>query len=57
MPSRKHKKGWNASAIIADDNTITDLIELAQNFNNFFASIGIKLQKKLPPTKRTFIDI
>ena len=30
---------------IADDNTITDPIEIAENFNNFFTSIGTNPQK------------
>ena len=33
---QKNKKGGYVSAIIDDDNTITDLIEIAENFNNFF---------------------
>ena len=44
------------SAIIADDNTITDPIEIVENFNNFFTSIGTNLQNKTPPTKKTFAD-
>ena len=43
----KKKKGGNVSGIIADDNTITDPIEIAENFNNFFTSIGTNLQKKI----------
>ena len=38
ISSRKNKKGGNVSLIIADDNTITDPIEIAENFNNFFKS-------------------
>ena len=56
ISSTKNKKGGNVSAIIADDNTITDPIEIAENFNNFLISIGIKLRKKIPPTKKTFTD-
>ena len=48
--------GSNVSAIISDDNTITNPIEIAQNFNNFFTSIGTNLQKKIPPTKKKFTD-
>ena len=50
------KKGSNVSAIIADDNTITDPIEIAENLNNFFTSVGTNLQKKIPPTKKTSKD-
>ena len=56
ISSIKNKNGINVSAIIANDNTITDPIEIAQNFNNFFTSIGPNLQKKIPPTKKNFTD-
>ena len=56
ISSRKNKNGGNVSAIISDDNTITDPVEIAQNFNNFFTSIGTNLQKKIPPTKKNFTD-
>ena len=29
---------------------------MAENFNNFFTSIGKNIQKKIPPTKKTFTD-
>ena len=35
ISSWKNRKGGNVSA---DDNTITDPIEIAENFNGFFAS-------------------
>ena len=53
ISSIKSKNGSNVSAIIANDNTITDPIEIAQNFNNFFTSIGPNLHKKIPPTRKT----
>ena len=53
--STKNKKDGSVSAIIADD-TITDWIEIAENFNNFFTSTGTNLQKKIPPAKKTFTD-
>ena len=56
ISSRKNKKGGNISAIIADDSTITDPIEIAENFNNFFTSVGTNPQKRIPPTKKTFTD-
>ena len=56
ISSRKSKNDGNVSAIIADDNTITDPIEIAQNFNNFVTSIGTNFQKKIPPTKENFTD-
>ena len=45
ISSRKNKNG-----------SITDEIEIAQNFNNFFTSIGPNLQKKIPPTQKNFKD-
>ena len=54
--NKKDSKDGNVYAIIADNNTITDPIEIAENFNNFFTSIGTKLQKKIPPTEKTFTD-
>ena len=56
ISSRKNKNSSNVSVIISDDNTITDPIEIAQNFNNFFTSIGTNLQKKISPTKKSFTD-
>ena len=56
IPSRKKQKRGNVSAIIVDDTTITDPIEIAENFNNFFTSIGANIQKIIPPTKKTFTD-
>ena len=51
-----NKDGGNVSVIIADVNTITDSIEIEQNFNNFLTSTGTNLQRKIPPSKKNFID-
>ena len=56
ISSTINKNSDNVSAIIADDNTVTDPIEREQNFNNFFTSIGTNLQRKIPPTKNNFTD-
>ena len=56
ISSTKNKKGGNASAITADDNTIIDPIKIAESFNNLFTSIGANLQKKIPPTMEPFTD-
>ena len=56
ISSRKNKNSGNVSAIISGDNTITDPVEIAQNFNNFFTSVGANLQKKISPTKENFTD-
>ena len=52
ISSTKSKKGSNVSATITH-NTITDQTEIAENFNDFFTSIGANLEKKIPPTKKT----
>ena len=39
ISSTKNKKSGNVSVIIADDSTITDPIEIVENFNNFFTSL------------------
>ena len=54
--SRKSKKDSSISTIIVDGNSITAPTEMAENFNNFFTSIGKNLQEKIPPTKKTFTD-
>ena len=50
ISSRKSKKYSSISTIIVDGDT------MAENFNIFFTSIGKNLQKKIPPTKKTFTD-
>ena len=42
------------SSLIQDGKTITDQKNIAKHFNNFFTSIGKKLQKNIPPTKKHF---
>ena len=51
--SRKNKEGSNISAIIADDNTFTNPIDIAENCNNFFTPISMDFQKKILPTKKS----
>ena len=46
----------NSSITVVDGNTITAPTEIAESFNNIFTSIGKNLQKKIPPTKKTFTD-
>ena len=56
ISSRKNKKSSTVSTITADDNIVTDEIEMAENLTNFFTSIGTNLPKKIAPTKKTFTD-
>ena len=41
-------------SLIQDGKTITDQKHMAEHFNNFFTSIGKKIQKSIPPTKKHF---
>ena len=43
----KNKNKTN-SPLLQDSKTITDQKHIAEDFNNFFTSIGKKLQKKHP---------
>ena len=52
--SRKSKK--NNTLLLIDRNTITNPKDIAENFNNFFTSIGAKLQNNIPPTRRQYFD-
>ena len=47
----KNKKN-SLLSLIQDVKTITDQKHIAEHFNNFFTSIGKKLQKKIPLTKK-----
>ena len=40
LPQKIKRFVYNVSGIIADDNTINDPIEIAENFNNFFVYIN-----------------
>ena len=53
-----HIVSWshNVFVIVANDNNKTGPIEIAENFSNFFTLKGTNLQKKIPPTKKTFTD-
>ena len=42
------------SSLIQDGKTIRDQKNIAEHFNSFFRSIGKKLQKRIPPTKKHF---
>ena len=53
---KKNKKGSGLSSLLVDGQTITKPRDMAENFNEFFTSVGVNLQKKIPPTKRHFSD-
>ena len=53
---KKQNQGSSLSAIIANNKSITDPIEITETFNYFFISISRSLRKKIPPTIKTFTD-
>ena len=52
--SKNKNKTNSPSSLIQDSKTITDQKHIAEHFNNLFTSIGKKLQKNIPPTKKHF---
>ena len=54
--SKNKNKTNSPSSLIQDGKTITDQKHIAEHFNNFFTSIGKKLQKDIPPTKKHFLS-
>ena len=54
--SRKSKKNNTPSSLLIDGKTITNPKDIVENFNNFFTSIGTKLQNNIPPARRQYFD-
>ena len=54
--SKNKNKTNSCSSLIQDGKTITDQKRIAEHVNNFFTSIGKKLQKYIPPTKKHFLS-
>ena len=54
--SRKSKKNNTPSSLLIDRKTTANPKDIAENFNNFFTSIGTKLQNNIPPTRRQYFD-
>ena len=54
--SKKSKKNNTPSSLLIDGKTITNPKDMAESFNNFFTSIGAKLQSNIPPTRRHYFD-
>ena len=52
--SKNKNKTNSPSSLIQDGKTITDQKHIAEHFNNFFTSIGKKLQKQTLSTKSIF---
>ena len=52
--SKNKNKTNSPSSLIQDGKTITDQKHIVVHFNSFFAGIGKKSQKTIPPTKKHF---
>ena len=52
--SKNKNKTNSPSSLIQDGKTITDQKHIVVHFNSFFAGIGKKSQKSIPPTKKHF---
>ena len=52
--SKNKNKTNSPSSLIQDGKTITDQKHISEYFNNFFTSIGKKLQTYIPSTKKHF---
>ena len=55
--SKNKEKTNSPSSLIQDGKTVTDQKDTAEYFNNFFTSIGKKLQKNILPTKKHFSSL
>ena len=54
--SKKAHKTNSSSSLLGDNETITNIPQMPEHFNQYFTSIGKNLQKCIPPTKRHFPD-
>ena len=54
--SKKAHKTKSPSSLLVNNETITNIPQMAEHFNQYFTSIGKNLQKSIPPTKRHFSD-
>ena len=52
--SKKKKDNIPPSSLLVNAQTITDKLNIAESSNNFFTSIGNKLQNKIYPTNRDY---
>ena len=53
--SKNKNKTNSPSSLIQDGKTITDQKHIAESLKNLFKTIGKKLQKIIPPTKKHFL--
>ena len=48
--SKKTHKTNSPYSLLVDNETITNITQNAEHFNQYFTSIGKNLQKTIPPT-------
>ena len=54
--SKKSKKNNTPSSLVIDGKAITYPKDMEESFNNFFTSIGAKLQSNISPIRRHYFD-
>ena len=52
--SKKEKDNISSSSLLVNRQTVAGKLNIAENFNNFFTSIGKKLQNNIYPTNRDY---
>ena len=53
---KKAHKTNSPSSLLVDNETIANIPQMTEHFNQYFTSTGKNLQKSIPPTKRHFSD-
>ena len=54
--SKTAHKTKTPSSLLVDNETITNIPQITEHFNQYFTSTGKNLQKRVPPTRRHFSD-
>ena len=55
--SKKAHKTNRPSSLLVYNKTVTNIQQMAEDFNQYFTSIGKNLQKSILPTKRHFFRL
>ena len=55
--SKKSKKNNTPISLLIFGKAIANPKDLSESFNNFFASVGAKLQSNIPPTRRHYLAL
>ena len=51
---KKVHKTNSPTSLLVENETITNMQQMAEHFNQYFTSIGKNLQKRIPPNKKHF---